>query len=460
MLNASAARFRFISHALNCTGPFRPTVSYTSDGKTANIGTTYLVRYPRESDEKFARRNELAFFESPLARHTSRFVGYIAEKPPQREAPHQLYAAMVADADGKGNSLDVFWQDFMVNAKARGSMLLLVDMPRQLPASLGGQIQQRAAPFLTAITPEIVTDYALGDDGRFTWVEFSGTVDDAGTTVACTWRFDRSGWQAKQGDGRIITQGTHSLGVCPVLIFTESGDFPCFGSFATIADLSKRLFNLDSELDEILRAQTFSLLTMQVPPESTAEAKIEAARVVGQTVGTSNLLVHTGNSPQFIAPPDGPANIYLTRIDKLNQRIDDIGLAVSSPNSRESGISMQMRFHQINAALSKFAERMEDFERRMWAVAGAWLKMNAMPTTAWTRDYNMANVEQELAVLGQMNGNAMPPSTIVEQQKRVVALQFSNLEDEDLQRLFDDIESRNRERQGSNQPPTEPGVAA
>ena len=47
----------------------------------------------------------------------------------------------------RGNSLDVFWQEFGLAAKARGSMLLLVDMPRanisRLMAGTEGKIGQK-----------------------------------------------------------------------------------------------------------------------------------------------------------------------------------------------------------------------------------------------------------------------------------------------------------------------------
>jgi len=361
MRNAAAPRFTFIANALNGDGPFRPTVTYDSTGAALSIGSTYLVRYPRESDDKFARRNELAVYASPLAQHAARFCGYLAERTPVRDLPHQLYKAIEADADGRGNSLDVFLQDFMIQAKARGSMFLLVDMPKRLPSTLAAQIATRSAPFLTSIFPEIVTDYEIGQDGRLTEVSFTGTfTDDDGKNKDCEWTFTTSKWEAKDKEGILLGSGDISIGRCPVLLFVETGDYPCFGSFSPIADLSRDLFNLNSELREILRAQTFSLLTMQVAEGSTNEQKLESAKVIGQTIGTSNLMVHSGQTPAFIAPPSGPADTYITVIDKLRQLIDDIGLAVASPNQQESGISMQMRFHSINAALARFAERMED----------------------------------------------------------------------------------------------------
>jgi len=446
MANSAASnRFRFIGHALAGDGPFRPNVTANADGLASSSGSSYLIRYPRESDQKFARRNELAFFASPLAQAVARFVGYLSTKPPARTMPHPLYEAMDADIDGKGNAINVFFAQFLVQAKARGSMLLLVDMDRAVDVpNQAAQIAQRAAPYWSAVLPESLTEYEIGDDGKFTFAEFSGnwTAPD-GKRVDCIWRFDKTTWSAResQAGGKLLAEGEHPLGECPLLIWTEGGDFPHFGAFAAIADLSKRLFNLDSELDEILRAQTFSILTMQVPDDSTEAQKLAAAQTAGQTIGTSNLVVHSGSTPAFIAPPDGPANVYLQRIDKLRGQIDEVGLNVATINQQESGIAMKMRFQAINAALSACAERTEGLERRAWALSQKWLGLSTAPEAAWARDYDIADVEVELQILLEMQQGAMPPEVIVEQQKRIVQLQFAGLEQDRVDEMMSALES-------------------
>jgi hypothetical protein len=420
-MGAETARFSFIGHALRGDGPFRPSASPVNEAATA------LVRYPRESDAKFARRNELAFYASPLAQAASRFTGYLSTRAPARSIPQELFQAVADDADGKGNALDQFWLQFMQEAKARGSMLLLVDMPAMSASNRAQQLATRSAPIWTAIAPEMLTDYQIGEDGRFDFAEFSGSCKDPVTNQAraCVWYFDREAWQARGEGGVELTPLTpHPLGVCPLLIFTEGGDFPHFGPFAAIADLSKRMFNLDSELDEILRSQTFSLLTMQVPDDSTAEQKIDAAKVAGQTIGTNNLLVHSGTTPAFIAPPDGPAKVYLDRIAALQARIDEIALNVASPNARESGIALQLRFQAINAELARFASRMEDLERNAWELSRRWLGMTTAPTVTWPRDFNLLDVLQELQILADMRANAMPEAIIVQQIRRIAGQQF------------------------------------
>ena len=231
------------------------------------------------------------------------------------------------------------------------------------------------------------------------------------------------------------------------MIGTEGGDFPHFGPFAPIADLSKRLFNLDSELDEILRSQTFSLLTMNVPQGSTSDQKLDAARVAGQTIGTNNLMVYEGTAPGFIAPDSGPATTYITRIDKLRDQIAEIGLSVATVNQQESGIAMQMRFASINAELSSFAERMEDLERRAWELSRQWLQMTQAPTVEWPRDFNVADVEKELKILADMQASAMPVEVIAAQQKRIVSIQFASAEQDDAAKITQAIDDRVREVQ-------------
>lgn len=422
-MTSPAQRFQFIAHALRGDGPFRPVVSGEA------VGSTALVKYPRESDARFARRNEVAWFDVPLGEAASRFAGFLSSRTPVRRLGSELYQRVADDADGQGNAIDVFWHEFAVEASARGSMLLLVDMPGEVPPSVGQQVQARAVPYFTAIAPEAVTEYALGHDGRFDYVQFAGSYElPGGKVVPAVWVFNRMGWQVLDVEGEVLDAGDHPLGECPVLIFTERGAYPCFGRFAPIADLSRRLFNMHSELDEILRSQTFSLLTMQVPDTVTDEEKIAAARVAGQTIGTSNLMIHSGTTPAFIAPPEGPARVYLDRIKAMEHRIAELGLDVKGPNAQESGVALQQRFHALNAALATYAGRMEDLERRAWELARRWLGMTTAPEVSWPRDFSVADVVAELDVLRQMQDAGMPEEVVGEQMRRIVGIQFAGLE--------------------------------
>lgn len=426
-------RFRFIRDALNGEGGFRPAVARNAKNEPTVSSTNYLVPHPRESAEKYARRCEVAWYQNHLAPACVRFAGYLATRPPMRDFDgFAVFEQMADDIDGRGNSLGVFMADFIVQAKARGSMLLLVDLP--------AADEPRTVPYWRAIPPEDVTDFQLGEDGRFDFVEFSGTYETGGKQISVTYHYDREKWEVRKGsgNGELLDASPHGLGECPVIPFTESGAFPCFGSFTQIADMSRRLFNMQSELDELLRSQTFSLLTFQRPPEDTSFD----VSGIAETISTHNMLVHAGDTPQFIAPPDGPAEIYLKVIAAMEARINDAALTVEASESQESGLALQMRFQALNSALAHFAAQLEDFERRAWALSARHMGISTPPDIEWQRNYALADIATELEILQQLQASGAPDEVVNAQMSRVVGLQFAGADIDEMTEMQEAIEQR------------------
>lgn len=437
-MTAPITRFKFLADALDGIGGFAPAVSYSTDANGSMskprevVGPCYLIPYPRESALKFAGRAALATYENHLRSACERFVGYIAKRSPMRDGlENPLLMKIAEDADWAGNHIDVFWQSFMVDAKARGSMLLLVDMPAQQAGNMAEAIARRLVPYLTPIAPERVTGYALDERKRFKWIKYSSTAELDGKQENVDRYWDAEEWRVYQGE-KIIDRGPHSFSECPVLIFTESGEFPHVGNFAQIADLSRRLFNARSELDEILRSQTFSLLTYQIPPE---RASAFSAEQVSATIGTHNMLVHEGDTPAFIAPPDGPATVYQSVINALQESIAKIGHSVDSQkdaSAQESGLALAIRFQALNGALSSFAQRMQDLESRLWALIGTSMGLQQTVTVQWATDYSLADTERELSILTAMMATGFADAALIAQRKRIAGEAFNSMDDEEL----------------------------
>lgn len=423
------ARFQFIADALHGTGGFRPPATGASESNS------YLVMYPRESAEKFSRRNQVAWYANDMASACSRFAGYLSKRRPMRTLDNPLLAAMTDDCDWRGNHLDVFWGSFTIEAKARGVMLLLVDMPRDLGASRAEQMEARAFPYLTMIPPELVSDYGVNERGLLDRVEVRD-IEDPDRYHG----WDTEGWWTRKGE-EIEEQGQHPLGVCPVLAFAES-EFPHPGEFAQIADLSKRLFNMRSELDEILRGQTFSILAYQIP---TDQVGIMDIAEVAAEIGTSNMLMHSGTTPGFIAPPDGPAATYLAVIAQLEDKIRRIGHVVEAPDQAESGIALSIRFQQLNSSLSHWASRMEDLERRVWWLASLWLGIQTEVDVSWSDDYSISDRKTELDVLASMQMTGFSEEALREKRAQILTDEFSTMSDDALAVLIE------MEREGAHE---------
>jgi hypothetical protein len=440
IMSMNIERYQFIADALAGSGGFSPVVVRDADGKAQSVRVSNLVPYPRESEIKFARRNEVAWYENHLLPACQRFVGYLAKKPPVRDLPHPLLEAFALDCNWRGDAMDVFWQGFMLQARARGCMLLLIDMPRTLPDNAADQKTERAFPYLVPIVPERVVSWAVDFRGRLTKLEYGDVLDD-GTAAIRGWNIER--WWVRKGDQQ-IDGDEHTLGVCPALYFSESGEFPFFGPFAQIADLSKRLFNARSELDEILRSQTFSLLTYQNPPETAHNFN---ASQVAEAIGTHNMLVHGGATPAFIAPPDGPARTYLETIAHIEKAIARIALAIETPEqqSAESGLALTIRFQSLNAALTGFARRMEDLERGMWEMVSRWMNLDGVASTDWSKDYALADLANELQTLADMIASGMPDSIVRQQKKSITSIAFPTLPSDEMQVLLDAIDESSQE---------------
>ena len=207
------ARFSFLAEAFDGTGGFAPHVLWeyqtlTITDQAGNplstlrrvpklAGPCHLVPHSREGAEKFAGRCALAVYENHLREACDRYISFLSRRRPMRtglDAP--LVQLLIEDANLRGSPLDQFLMAFALHAKARGSMLLLIDMPSEdavAPVSLQDQIERRAVPYLRSITPDVVRSFVLDDEtGLFTNIEISCTEEVDGKRQECMRYWDAS----------------------------------------------------------------------------------------------------------------------------------------------------------------------------------------------------------------------------------------------------------------------------
>lgn len=437
-------RFKFLAEAFHGEGGFAPAVTWetqvvtlkSDDGMTATTadrrvprvaGPCHLIQYPRESAEKYAARAAVAVYENHLREACERFIGYMGRRRPLRDGTDApLTQLMLADADMHGRPIDLFWLGFGLQAKARGTMLLLIDMPRTVespPESLRAQIARRAVPLLRSVAPESLIDISIDDE---TGLVISATLAVAeevdGQVKACELTYDAEKWTLRLGD-RILDASPHSFGQCPILVFCESGqEFPHIGKYAQIADLSRRAFNARSELDEILRGTTFPLLTLQVPQDS---APFDAATTAA-TIGTHSMLIHRGIQPGFAAPPSGPADVYLRVLDQLDRSIRRVAQddATSTDGPQESGVARRLRFERLNADLASFALGLQSLERQMWELFHRAINTENRVRVEWPTDFNLVDTAAELDILLAMQATGFPPAALNAKRHAIASAEF------------------------------------
>lgn len=421
-LNDYKNAWKFCDEALNGTGGF--------------LNGDYIERYPRESDEKYEARKETAAYLNLFAAKVNRFVGYIFKNAPTRSSAHALIKQIFDDCDNRGNQIDVFMQGFAKHAKARGCNLLLIDAPKERPSTLKEQMQTRALPYFVEILPERVTEFKLDPFGRFEYVMFDDVIDRSvpgeEKIEPIVRLYDKEGWAVLNEDGDVIEEGAHNLGECPVLIFSENGLFPALGEFSQISRLALRHYNLANELDEILRGQTFPVLTLNASTPKDIEL----------SVGTDNAIVYQQgfDRPDFIAPPPAPAETYIKRIKELESQIDKIAYDVATNEGQESGIALDLKFQGLNASLGGFAVRLNDLENRAFALVCKMLRLHNDVSINYAKNFSVVDVQKEIAVLEEMQGLLDSPTYFKLKALQIVSNDLNTVDAEDFARIVAEIE--------------------
>jgi len=353
-----------------------------------------IVKFPREHVDKYTARKALAVYVNKMKPACSRYASYLFKRKATRTSNSALVSLIFDNADRMGNAIDIFMKSFYEEVRARGTGLILVDMPRNLGDSLASQIEQRNVPYFVTIDPSSVYDFKLGERGNFEWIilEYSIETKEPFKTSTVSTQYHLWGtttFERYDKDYKLIETFEHNLGECPIVSFTEQGQFPCVSSWESVATLSKRLYNAQSELDEILRGQTFSLLLYHAP---------DGIDVGDLAIGINNVLKYPVDAPSFIAPPSAPADTYMKMIEKLESLIDDVTLNPDNASSKtqETGVALQFKFETLNGYLSSNARSLEDFERVLFELAFRWLGETYDYEVSYPKDFSIADLKTEI----------------------------------------------------------------
>jgi len=426
------AEWKFISDAYDGVGGF-------ADGG-------YLDKFGRESDgtedtneNAYKDRQEASEheYENIFVSKISRYVGYMFKSLPARETEDQLLQGIYKDVNRRNESADVFFSNFTKNAKARGVNLLLVDIPQEKATDRKEQLDKRLTPYFVEMLPENVESYKLDSFGRFEYVTFSDTIDNSTygnmDEEDIVRYYDKTEWRIYDRDKNIIERGEHGFSQCPVLIFSEKGNFESLGEFSQLAGLSKRMFNLDSELKLLLRGQTFSVLTIWTEKGSAPTINL----------GTDNALLYSGDHPPaYISSDVAQAQTYEDKILAVKQSMDRVSYDVTTTQAQESGIALSLKFEGLNSSLNSFAQRMEKLERAAWDLVCEHLNLsNEAITIVYNMDFSITDLNNEIEILDSVNSIVELPLYKAEKLKAIVREDLKGFEDETMEAIYEEIDT-------------------
>ncbi len=398
---------------------------------------SYIDKHTRESDDKYSERKKIAYYSNKFVQKVSRYNGYLFKNNPIRSSGNKMVEAVFADCDNTGNSMDIFMSSFAKGAKVRGTGIVLIDMPSDMPDNAQSQIEERALPYFVNIKPEDITSYKLDKFGNFVWVAYSDTLDNSTfeeeDIVNITRYYDAQEWRILDEDDSVLESGSHSLGICPVIFFGENGVFPDIGEFTQVAKIAKDHFNESSEMRDIMRSQTFSILTLQADNPSD----------VTLTLSTDNAIKYGSgmNAPAFISPDPAPVDAYKEKLVALDNDMNEICYDIPTGLSAESGIALSVKFQALNGSLANFAQRLQAFESSLFEIVCLYLGVNNDVVILYPTEFNITDINEDIAILDNIKSMGYSlPNYESEKLKNIIGEDLSNIDTDKMGILIAEIE--------------------
>lgn len=257
-------------------------------------------------------------------------------------------------------------------------------------------------------------------------------------------------WEVYDKDGTIKDQGVHGMGRCPVaeLYARRRIRIPLVGrSLLKDPKLFQDHYNLLSELRELLRNQTFSILHVMLGEK---EEVAEARGRLGTHASTENVAFSKGGM-EYIAPPDGPAATIMKEIENVERKIYRLTGLPWEADSRdaESADSRRLKAADLDRTLAKQADEAEKFEydvHRLWfyahfgAQAGEVLFRRSGYVCKHPDEFNVQEVMATIEETRETLTLGMGPTANAKVRKQALPILIKNLGEEDKAAIEKEID--------------------
>lgn len=354
---------------------------------------SYLIRHPRETDDKYQRRQELARYLNYPRKVVDAYRGTLFARPAQRSGEAPAWLAIQANADGRGGQIDDLMRRATLLAMLLGTVHIVVDRPAGVSRTRADDLARQ--PYCVLRLPGDVASLTLGPRGEMRRVVYremgaGGVTYGLGTITTPVGAVQYRGWDTERWwvsddleGAHVLTDaegqpmmGQHGCGCVPVVALHSTELLHVTDARAApwaegVIALSDDLFNLWSEQRDLLRSQTFSILTLPFKDPS----EIDRIRESGLSISTENALPYSsdgGGQPAYVAPPDGPVTAYRETIRDTVARIYELANLEFTGGVQSSGVALGFHLRAADDTLSLLAQNLETAEIGIGRLACLW----------------------------------------------------------------------------------------
>jgi hypothetical protein len=378
-----------------------PEAEVNADGTVVYSGRMKEIQSPNPNpvkpSPKLLERRKLARYEnvaSPIVDHK---LAALLRRPPSRrvkgENQEHDWLTWHENVDGAGTSMDDFMRDAERIALIFGHSIIVMDRDGGSAAPVSRA--EQSPMVLRLYSPLDAPDWLQGKSGELTAIKLLEAVprtslktSTAGSTSYRVLLYTPDSFEVIEetattgADGvskvvkaETVDQGDHGFGALPVaLLYAKRRALtPLIGqSVLYDPQLYVDLYNLISELRELLRKQTFSIINVPLGTGEGATRAEDAKAMMGQVHGTTNVLFTPVAAAYISAETDNP-RVYLEVIAALLRtiyRLCNVPFEADSKDAEAEG-SLKVKREDMNQVLASYASEMQRTEE---AIAKLWFR--------------------------------------------------------------------------------------
>ncbi len=426
-----------------------------------------LFRHVRETNSDFSTRIKMSYYYNFCAPIIDIYTNHLFKQAVLEDWANieKSVEAREKDIDRMGNSIEEHRSDLFNLAQVYGHMYTVIDSPTIYGTinNLQDKINQGQFPYFVDHPPQSVINWDLDRFGQLNWVmiveidnnnpdPFNFKKDNENIKHYRLWTRDE--WILFDSDAKEVARATHGLGIVPVIITFDKKSKSVknmlgISSIADIAFIARDVYNSSSELRQILRDQTFSLLTLQ--GKASDYNQIE--------VGTNKGLLYPQEHerPGYVSPQAENAEVYFKHIDKQVTKMFQLAkLEGGSANQeqtaqRESGTSKAWDFNETNAALTQKSANMQDAEMKRWDIFAKWEGQKGFEgSVTYGTNFDIQSLNDDLDEAEKSLRLEIGTQFNKEIKKAIAKKKFPRMPEDDMDKILDDIDSNEGINEGGS----------
>jgi hypothetical protein len=387
----------------------------------------YLEPYYYESRDDYEKRLRQVGLDNHVKSITDLYNSFLFRKEIKRDYGsvdnEPGLKPFLKDADLDGRSFLAFLRDVSTYAMVYGNCWVIVDKPATISNTRADELRQGIRPYVSLFTPDNVLDwtYSRQINGLYelTYLKVKEEIVENNQYIREYTPTEINVYMinGEEKTGDLIETMPNTLGKVPaVCVYSQRSNIRGVGisAIGDIADIQKEIYEMTSEIEQIIRLTNHPSLVKTVDTEASAGA----GSIIQMPQGLDGAL-----KPYLLQPDGASIEAVLQAIEKKVESIDrSASLAgIRSIESRRlSGVALTSEFQTLNSKLSGFAMSLEHAEEQIWRLWAMYQGKVWDGEVEYPRSFSIQDKANDIAMLKMAKeANITDPRITREIDKRI-----------------------------------------